>query len=119
MRIHLLAVLGVGLLGIVPFATSAKADWLAPSPSNPTSSPDEPTFGDETTGDSEISGEIAIDLRDDATDRDVSDLDAKLGIVMHPSSAWSTTHDRLEVADVDPAAEAGLIDALSHDPRVE
>ena len=35
---------------------------------------------------------------------------AKYGVSMHPSSAWSTTHDKLEVADVDPATE-------TRDPR--
>jgi serine protease len=77
------------------------------------------TFGDETAGADDIPGEIAVDLRDDASDADVADLDAKTGIVMHPSSVWSTTHDRLEVADVDPARERPILDALSHDPRVE
>jgi serine protease len=38
---------------------------------------------------------------------------------MHPSSVWSMTHDKLEVADVDPAREDALLDALSHDARVE
>jgi serine protease len=77
------------------------------------------SFGDETAGADEISGEIAVDLRDDASDADVDALDKKLGIVMHPSSTWSIAHDRLEVADVDPGREAAVLDALSHDPLVE
>jgi serine protease len=38
---------------------------------------------------------------------------------MRPNSAWSRTHDKLEVADVDPAREDAIIDAMSRDPRVE
>ena len=78
-----------------------------------------PTFGDETTAADTVPGEILVDLKDDATPADIADLDAKVGVVMHPSSAWSTTHDLLEVADVDPAAEPAILDALSRDARVE
>jgi len=78
-----------------------------------------PTFGDETAESDIIPGEIAVDLRDDTTEADVTDLDTKLGLVMHPSSVWSTTHDKLEVADVDVAREGAILDALSRDPRVE
>lgn len=78
-----------------------------------------PSFGGEAVAQDVIAGEIAVDLRDDATEADITDLDARYGLAMHPSSAWSTTHDRLEVADVDPAREDALLDGLSHDPRVE
>jgi serine protease len=79
-----------------------------------------PTYGGaESALDDLVPGEIAVDLKDDATDADIAELDARYGLVMHPSSAWSTTHDRLEVADVDPAREDALVDSLSHDPRVE
>jgi serine protease len=78
------------------------------------------TFGrDESAAEDVVPGEIAVDLRDDVTEADITDLDARFGVVMHASSAWSTTHDRLEVADVDPAREDALLDGLSHDPRVE
>jgi serine protease len=80
-----------------------------------------PTFGvqtDDVALDS-IEGEIAIDVRDDATPADVAALAAKYGVSMRPNSAWSLTHDRLEVADVDPAREGALIEAISRDPRVE
>jgi serine protease len=66
-----------------------------------------------------IPGEIAVDVRDDASDADLADLNAKYGIALHANSAWSAAHDKLEVADVDPAREASLVDALSNDPRVE
>src|SRR5581483_2940506 len=78
-----------------------------------------PTFGGDVTGADEIPGEIAVDLRDDTGEADVADLDARIGAALRPASAWSTTHDHLDVVDVDPSREAAVIDALSHDPRVE
>jgi serine protease len=66
-----------------------------------------------------VQGEIAVDLRDDVSDADVADLQAKYHFAMRPASAWSKTHDKLEVADVSPADEPALIDELSRDPRVE
>jgi serine protease len=81
--------------------------------------PAQPSFGDETAGAEEIAGEIAVDLRDDTSEADVADLDAKIGAVLRPASAWSTTHDHLDVVDVDPSREGAVIDELSHDPRVE
>ncbi len=90
----------------------------------PAHAQEEPTFDGQTEGadvqsEDTIAGEIAIDLRDDATDADVTAIDAEAGIVMRPASAWSTTHDKLEVSDVDPARESAIIDVLSRDPRVE
>ncbi len=67
----------------------------------------------------EIAGEIAVDLRDDVSDADVAELDAHYGVDLRPNSVWSTTHDKLDVVDVDPAREAAVIAALSRDPRVE
>jgi serine protease len=79
-----------------------------------------PTFEfDEAPGADEIAGQIAVDVRDDATSTDLADLAARYGLSLRPNSTWSTTHDKIEVADVDPARESALIDALSHDPRVE
>jgi serine protease len=80
-----------------------------------------PTFGAEGDGvaGDQIDGEIAIDVRDDASPAAVAALAAKYGLAMHPNSAWSRTHDQLEVADVDPAREGALIDSLSRDPLVE
>jgi serine protease len=80
-----------------------------------------PTFGyqsEDEVGD-RIEGEIAIDIRDDASPAEIDALAAKYGVTMRPNSAWSRTHDKLEVADVDPAREDALIDAIAHDPRVE
>src|SRR5579863_5917771 len=55
-----------------------------------------------------IPGEVAVDLRDDVSDADVADLQAKYHFAMRPASAWSATHDKLEVADVEPADEPAL-----------
>lgn len=92
----------------------------------PVQAQEDPTFEDatdlaEVEGDAAdtIPGEIAIDLRDDDTEADVTAIDAEAGIAMHPASAWSTTHDKIEVAEVDPARESAIIDVLSRDPRVQ
>ncbi|HEX3345007.1 MAG TPA: S8 family peptidase [Polyangiaceae bacterium] len=121
MRPRILAPLGAGLLAALALLTPrpAPAQTVAATPTVDPTVLDAPTFGDETAGADQIPGEIAVDLRDDASDSDVTDLDTKVGIVMHPNSGWSTTHDRLEVADVDVAREPGILDVLSHDPRVE
>ena len=108
MRHRLVAPLGASLLAALALVS---VDARAQSA--------EPTFGDETAGPDEIAGEIAVDLRDDATDADIADLDAHEGITLRPSSAWSTTHDRLEIADVDPARESAILDDLARDARVE
>jgi serine protease len=80
---------------------------------------DAPTFGDEADAEDTIEGELAIDLRDDASEADVAGVASLYGLSMRPNTLWSRQHDKLEVADVDPSREAALIDALSRDPRVE
>src|SRR5580658_8627320 len=93
---------------------------LAPAQASTTISEEEgPSFAGTADEDEVIPGEIAVDLRDDVSDSDVADIDAKYGLNLRANTAWSKTHDKLEVADVDPAAEGRLVDALSHDPRVE
>ena len=80
-----------------------------------------PTFWgptDDALGD-RIEGEIAVDVRDDASPAEIDAIGAKYGVTMRPNSAWSRTHDKLEVADVDPAREDAIIDAMARDPRVE
>jgi len=66
----------------------------------------------------EIEGEIAVDVRDDATDADIAALARDYGITLRPNSPFSA-EEKLEVADVDADAEAGLVERLSRDPRVE
>ncbi len=79
-----------------------------------------PTYGGDQAGpeDDVIPGEIAVDVRDDVDDADIAKLAAANGIALQPNSAWSV-RDKLEVADVDPSREGAILDALSHDPRVE
>src|SRR5580704_6078959 len=67
----------------------------------------------------EVAGEIAIDMRDDASAADVAALGAQYGLSLRPNSSWSWAHDKIEVADVDPSLEGALVSALSADPRVE
>jgi serine protease len=135
MRTRLFAPLGLGLFGALALVSrDAPARDLAIDSVDPIvipndvaasvapvldAIPPQATFGDETAEADEVPGEIAVDLRDDVSDADVADIDAKDGIVLRPASVWSTTHDKIDVADVDPAREAAVLDALSHDPRVE
>jgi serine protease len=125
MQTRFLAPLGVGLFAALALvardAPARDVDAGHPTAAQPTvdGADQAPTFGDETIGPAELPGEIAIDLRDDASEGDVTDIDAKVGIEMHPNSGWSTTHDKLEVADVDASREEAILDALSHDGRVE
>jgi serine protease len=67
----------------------------------------------------EVAGEIAIDMRDDASAADLAALGAQYGLSLRPNSSWSWAHDKIEVADVDPSLEGALVSALSADPRVE
>jgi serine protease len=79
-----------------------------------------PSFPDDGTVPDDVTGEIAVDVRDDASSDDIARLASTYGVVMRPNSAWSTTHDKLEVIDgVDPSREQSLIDALQRDARVE
>ena len=71
------------------------------------------------TGPNEIEGEIAIDLDDSATDAQIAELSARYGLSLRPNSGWSRTHDKLEVADVNVADEASLLERLAHEPLVE
>src|SRR5882672_805295 len=107
----------------VPMAAAALAALaLAPRIAAADAGPDDldpSTVVDETAGPQEIQGQIAIDLRDDATAVDVADIAARYDLRMRPNSSWSMAHDKLEVADIDSSRESGVIDALSHDPRVE
>ncbi|WP_394848729.1 S8 family peptidase [Pendulispora brunnea] len=66
----------------------------------------------------DVSGEIAVDLRDDATETDISDLARQYGLALRPNSIFSGP-EKLEIAKVSPADEARLLEQLSRDPRVE
>lgn len=98
---------------------SALALLLASGLEGRAAAADDPTFGSEDAAGDRIEGEIAIDVRDDASPAEVDALGVRYGVSMRPNSAWSRTHDKLEVADVDPAREDAIIEAMSQDPRVE
>src|SRR5579883_702093 len=78
-----------------------------------------PSFGGDADAAQTVEGELAVDLRDDATPQDVLDIESTYSLALRPNSAWSATHDKLEVADVEGSREPALIDALSRDARVE
>jgi serine protease len=76
----------------------------------------------EATVPEELEGEIVVDVRDDATESDISNLARTYGLTLTPNSPWSAAHDKLEDAHVeraDRASEPALLDSLAHDPRVE
>ena len=62
---------------------------------------------------------IAVDLRDSDSADDVKAIDAQYGLDLHAASTWGESNDKIDYADVDPSHEDALVDALSHDPRVE
>ena len=64
-----------------------------------------------------VGGEIAVDVRDDVSDADRADLERTYGL--HPNSAWSAAHDKIEDGFVPVADESAVLDRLAHDPRVE
>jgi serine protease len=120
MRAGLLATLGAAVALTVLSGPAARAqEGVGTAPTLDSALGGASFGGAETAEEDVVPGEIAIDLRDDTTDADVVDLDSRFGLSMHASSAWSTTHDHLEVADVDPSREDALVDSLSHDARVE
>ena len=83
-------------------------------------SQDAPTFQPGSVDERvEIPGEIAIDLRDDISEADLSAVASRYGVAMRPNSAWGSAHDKIEVAEVDPGREEELLSALARDPRVE
>lgn len=89
-----------------------------PSPQALGGAADPAVAADEAAAD-EVAGEIAIDLQDDASPADIADIAGRYGLSMRPNSAWSATHDKIEVADVEPSREAALIASLAGDSRVD
>ena len=106
---HLLASAIVGAVAL----TATHASYAAPTEAEHFFSPEGESLGDE------VAGEVLVDVKDSASESDIADLARSYGISLHANSSWSPGHDNFEIADVDPAAEASLIDRLSHDPRVE
>ncbi len=113
----------VGPLTVIGLAMGfvlAGRDAVATGVSSPAGADGEaPTFDEGTRATAEIRGEIAIDVRDDASPAELQSLETRYGLTMRPNSAWSLAHDKMEVADVDPAHEAAVVTALSLDARVE
>jgi serine protease len=114
LRLALAVAAVLPLLGLGKQAMAA--DPLAPAPSEPAAVA---TDDQDAVLPAEVEGEIVVDVRDDATDTDIADLARQYGVALTPNSPWSSAHDKLEDAHVDLADEARILDALSHDPRVE
>jgi len=67
--------------------------------------------------DHEVPGEVVVDLRDDLSSDDLSAT--KSEYALHPNSAWSDAHDKIEVAVVPVSDELAFLERLDRDPRVE
>jgi serine protease len=81
--------------------------------------PGVPTFGGASDNDDVVKDQIAVDVRDDASDADLADIASTYGLTLRPNSAWSASHDKIEVAEVDASREQALLEGLAQDPRVE
>ena len=120
--LHSTIVAGSVLLGLIAGGGSAGAQSAAEPRSgvDAVAAPSTATFGaDDSPEGRELRGEIAVDIRDDVSQKDIAQLAAHFGLSLRPNSSWSQAHDNLEVADVDPMLEDAILDALAHDPRVE
>lgn len=68
----------------------------------------------------DVPTEIVVDLRDDATEADEREVEARLGgLALHPNSAYSASHERLYIATVDASEIPELMQRLAGDPNVE
>jgi hypothetical protein len=108
-------------VAVTTCATSGMADQDRARPGAPPDALTTP-FPAELIADSgpdEIAGEIAVDVRDDASAADIADIAFKAHIALRPNSTWSIDHDKIEVADVDPSEEDTILAELAKDPRVE
>ena len=63
-------------------------------------------------------GRIAVDLKDNLSDADFTDLNADFGLSLDLNSVHSA-RQRLYIDDVDPAEVDSLLERLRKDPRVE
>lgn len=103
------------LAGVVALVPQASAEQVRVD--EPTDVFESPTFGaadaEETTDD------LYVDLKDDASESDISEVASEAGLGLVKASDESDV-DKLEVAHgVDPGRIPIIIDILEHDPRVE
>ncbi len=70
-------------------------------------------------GPSDVSGEILVDMKDDASAADIAAIESTYGIKLRANSPRSSMLGKYEVTDVDVADEAALIARLSADAHVE
>src|SRR5579883_2240360 len=80
-----------------PQPTHFPADALEDAPNGPD------VLGDE------VVGQIVVDLKDDDSPSDIASIESTYGIRLRPNSAWSTDHDKIELADVAAADEDSIL----------
>src|ERR1700685_3706849 len=66
--------------------------------------------------DEDVPGEVAVDAKDDLSRDELSAIQREYDL--HPNSAWSDAHDKIEVAWVPVTEEPALLERLSRDPRI-
>src|SRR3954467_3619734 len=65
-----------------------------------------------------VPNEIVVDLRDDATDAQIGDLQRQFGIALRYKSPLSVRH-KLMIGSVDPSRRDAVIEAMRRHPLVE
>jgi serine protease len=101
-------------------ATTALAGIASATTEVSVSADDTPrSLVDTPSGLDEVSGEILVDMKDDASAADIAAVESTYGMKLHANSPRSAVLGKYEIADVDPADEAALIARLSSDARVE
>jgi serine protease len=66
-----------------------------------------------------ISGEIVVDVVDDASDEEIAELGRKYGVSLRDNSPGIKHDGNIELADLDESDVDSVMEKLSHDPRVE
>lgn len=105
MRKSLLTLFSVALL---MGCGGTKTTFQPPSPVE-----EQPAVGDF------VPGQIAIDLKDGMSEKDIAEMGKEYGFTIRDSSPLAHDLGNLEVADVDPEQEASILGKLHNDPRVE
>jgi len=109
----LTALLGVGYYAATRHTAPPPQASAPGATSDPVLAENEADLSDE---EEEVPGEVAVELREDISSRDLAAIKGEYGL--HSNSSWSDEHDKLEVAIVPVAEEASLLGRLSRDPRV-
>ncbi len=115
MRTALFAASAILLLGACHTSTADSTDTTATNAAPESSAI--PSFAS-GVGD-EVTGEILIDAKDDATESDIAELARIAGVPLHAASSMSDAMDKFEVADVSVADEERILGELRANAHVE